>query len=456
MEKIPLDPGGESPEQGWDEYFRKHDPDPRAVCDVVLRLHKARKREGVIACINAALINGRSQPWMYTVLALEMKEAGRPQEDIERVLLSNVDFSAVNVSNILYSAAVLTRFGAKARALAMYRQASAVDPTRLEPYAMGLRLAREAEDPEAVAWAAAGILQRAWGTDHEKLHGDAQATASDMEAALRKIGNVQAADRLSEAVAQAAKRDLVVELSWSGKADLDLLVEEPSGAICSAENPVTMGGGIFVHDGFGSDQKDCYDKYVCPRGMSGDYRATVRHISGDVVGKRAVLEVVRYQGSSREIVDRFTIKLSDRDRVVRVTLQHGRLKNLTAVPLLESARDELGTARGNRRERLVGNTREGRRAGARFVEDRQRGRGRAGAPGYQPVITVLAEGVANTAMAVISGDRRYVRMTLVPTFSTITDVQTFSFISAAGSNPNGGGAGGGGTGGGGGGAGNGR
>ena len=433
-------------EKAWDEFFRKNDPDPRAVCDVVHRLHKAKRTDAVIACINAALIHGRSQPWMYTVLALEMERAGRPREDIERVLLSTVDFSAVNVSNILYSAAFLTRFGAKERALGMYRQASAVDPTRLEPYAMALRLAREAEDPATVAWAATGILQRAWGTDYKKLHSDAEATARDMEAALRKVGNDQAADRLSESLVEAAKRDLVIELSWSGKADLDLLVEEPAGAICSAENPVTMGGGIFVHDGFGGDQKDCYDKYVCPRGMSGDYRATARHISGDVVGKRAVLEVVRYQGSSREIVDRFTIKLSDRDRVVRVTLQHGRLKELTAVPLLEAPREELGTARGNGRNRLVRNTREGNKAGARFVEDRQRARGGAAAPGYQPVITIIADGVTNTANAVVSGDRRYVRMSLVPTFSTLTDVQTFSFISAAGSNPNSAQAGGGGTG----------
>jgi len=427
------------------------------VVDVVQRLHKAKRTDAVIACINAALINGRSQPWMYTVLALEMERAGKPKEDIERVLLSTVDFSAVNVSNILYSAAVLTRFGAKERALAMYEQASKVDPTRLEPYAMGLRLAREAENPEAVAWAAGGILQRAWGVDYEKLHRDARATAESMEQALRKVGNDAAAERLAQAVAEAAKLDLAIELSWSGKADLDLKVEEPSGATCSAENPATMGGGIFVHDGFGGDQKDCYDRYVCPRGMSGDYRAIVQHISGDVVGKRAVLEVVRYKGSSREIVDRFTIKLADHEKVVRVTLQHGRLKELAAVPLLEAPREDLGTARGNRRERLARNSRESQRAGARFVEDRMRVRNALGGPGYQPVITIIADGVTSTANAVVSGDRRYVRMSLVPTFSTLTDVQTFSFISAAGSNPNttqaGGGSGGGGLGNGGGGGG---
>jgi hypothetical protein len=374
---------------------------------------------------------------MYTILALEMERAGKPREEIERVLLSTVDFSAVNIPNILYSAAFLTRFGAKERALGMYRQASQVDPMRLEPYAMGLKLAREAEDADAVAWAASGILQRAWGTDYEKLHRDAETTARDLALVLRKNGNPEAADRLEGVVAEALKRDLVIELSWSGKADLDLKVEEPAGAICSADNPATMGGGVFVHDGFGGDQKDCFDKYVCPRGMSGDYRATVQHVSGDVVGKRAVLRVIRYQGSSREIEDQFTIKLSDQDKVVRVTLQHGRLKELTAIPLLDVPRDQ----RNNRPERLVGASRDSQRAGARFVEDRQRARGNAAAPGYQPVITVISEGIQSTAMAVVSGDRRYVRLSMAPFFSTLTDVQTFSFFNQGGGSTQTGGGG---------------
>jgi hypothetical protein len=414
-----------------------------AVLDVVDRLVKAKMSDAVIACLNAAVIHGQAQPWMYTVLALEMEKAGRPHDEIERALLSTVDFSAVNVTNILYSAAILTRFGARDRALAMYRQASSVDPTRLEPYALGLKLAREADDTDAVAWAASGILQRAWGAGHEPLHADAVATARDMEAAHRKAGDDEAADRLARAVAEALKRDLVIELSWSGKADLDLLVEEPSGAVCSAENPVTNGGGIFTHDGYGGDQKDCHDNYVCPQGMSGDYRVTVRHLSGEVVGKRAVLKIIRHQGSPREIEELFTIRLSDQDKVVRVTLTNGRLKEQAALQLLDMPREQPGAARRNRRERLAQNSRESRGGGAEFVEGRRRAPGGPGAPGYQPVITVLSEGVQNTAMAVISGDRRYVRLTMQPMFTAITDVNTFSFFTG---NVNTGGAATGGTG----------
>jgi len=50
------------------------------------------------------------------------------------------------------------------------------------------------------------------------------------------------------------------------------------------------------------------------------------------------------------------------------------------------------------------------------------------AAAYQPVITVLSEGTALTVQAVISHDRRFVRLTVLPLFSSIAkDVETFQF-----------------------------
>jgi general secretion pathway protein D len=50
------------------------------------------------------------------------------------------------------------------------------------------------------------------------------------------------------------------------------------------------------------------------------------------------------------------------------------------------------------------------------------------AAAYQPVITVLSEGTALTVQAVISHDRRFVRLTVLPLFSSIGDeVETFQF-----------------------------
>ena len=49
------------------------------------------------------------------------------------------------------------------------------------------------------------------------------------------------------------------------------------------------------------------------------------------------------------------------------------------------------------------------------------------AAAYQPVITVLSEGTALTVQAVVSSDRRFVRMTVVPFFSQIGAVTEFRF-----------------------------
>lgn len=49
------------------------------------------------------------------------------------------------------------------------------------------------------------------------------------------------------------------------------------------------------------------------------------------------------------------------------------------------------------------------------------------AAAQQPVIVILSEGTFLTVQAVISNDRRFVRLTLVPFFSRIGDVNTFKF-----------------------------
>ncbi len=50
-----------------------------------------------------------------------------------------------------------------------------------------------------------------------------------------------------------------------------------------------------------------------------------------------------------------------------------------------------------------------------------------------PVITTLPEGANMSAQAVVSADRRYVRITATPLFSTIPEVSTFNFATGGGS-----------------------
>lgn len=52
--------------------------------------------------------------------------------------------------------------------------------------------------------------------------------------------------------------------------------------------------------------------------------------------------------------------------------------------------------------------------------------------GFQPVITTVNEGITLSVTAVVSSDRRYVRLSVNPLFSSITDVFTFSFVGGGG------------------------
>jgi general secretion pathway protein D len=49
------------------------------------------------------------------------------------------------------------------------------------------------------------------------------------------------------------------------------------------------------------------------------------------------------------------------------------------------------------------------------------------AAAHQPVIVVLSEGTSLSVQAVVSSDRRFVRLTLVPFFSRIGEVREFTF-----------------------------
>lgn len=74
-----------------------------------------------------------------------------------------------------------------------------------------------------------------------------------------------------------------------------------------------------------------------------------------------------------------------------------------------------------------------------------------GAVGFQPIVQSIPTGINLNVLAVISADRRYVRLSLSPQFQQVTDIFTFSFATggAGGGVGIGGGQGGGGFGGGG-------
>ena len=56
------------------------------------QLTTERKYRQVVALIMAAIKNQQAQPWMYETMGLAMQADGRSLEDIDRMLMSAVDF----------------------------------------------------------------------------------------------------------------------------------------------------------------------------------------------------------------------------------------------------------------------------------------------------------------------------------------------------------------------------
>lgn len=435
-ESEPLATDAATPNQLWDDYFAKRHPSDVTVRALILKLHTARRHDHVVAAIRAAIRAGQAQPWMYEVLALSLEIEGAPQAEVERALLSQIDFSATDAQSLMMSAAYLTRFKADRPALKLYRQASELAPERPEPYLLGLKIARRLQDDDALVWAVRGVFASAWGDAHEQQHRDAANTVADRARELRESQQAAIADKLEAALADARQVDLRVRLEWSGDGDLDLTVHEPAGTVCSFENTRTTAGGVLTHDGHGPKQENCYDEYICAAAFPGVYRLEVRHAWGDIVGKRAKLTVTHHRGTPHESVRVISVPVTEEGSAVRVTVTNGRREQLLALP------DAAPKALPQASNRIVGELdARAQAAAARFRESlfRQVGGGGIvgggtpavgiGAVGYQPNITIVPDGITLNAQAVVSADRRYVRLTLNPSFNEVIDVLTFTFSS---------------------------
>lgn len=433
------------PEQIWPEYFSKHRPAEADFSKQILDLHNQGKHEHVIYAIQSALLNGQSQPWMYEVLALSMEISGRPKEDVQRVLLSLTDFGSANFESMMYSAAYLLRFGREEMALRLYRQASRQAPERAEPYILGLKLARKYPVDDAVLWAVTGILEFGWTKNYQQLHQEAEDAVVEETRRLRKANDQEALTEFQHAVQQSRRRDLRVTLTWNGPADLDLIVEEPGGTVCSFDSPDTPGGGIHLHDGFGPVANNCREEYVCPQGVSGTYRFRIKRAWGDVVGRRAQLTITEHAGSPAEKTIRQTVTIGDQDPVVPFALENGRRTRPRTVST--SQIDPVNAARpqfDRLRQRIIAPAGYAATDLERFHQSRdgsaavsaiRTAGATTGAVGYQSVISTVNDGTFLQVNPVVSADRRYVRVAVNPRFTTLTDVFSFSFLTEAATEP---------------------
>lgn len=156
-------------------------------------------------------------------------------------------------------------------------------------------------------------------------------------------------------------------------------------------------------------------------------------IAGDANRPAARLSEARRVATDKRrewIRKHLTVELRDKNKIAQLNAQLDALNDqqvdLAAVQLLEQLdkrRSRENMSRAVSELARARETREAlrRRAAASYAARRSRA-------GFFPVITVLPQGASLTASAVVSPDRRHVRVNVNPFFSSIGPVDTFNFF----------------------------
>ena len=413
--------------------------------------------------LSAAIACGRAEPWMYEALAVAMEAAGQPHDEVERALLSTAEFAS-SPSDLLALANYLARFGSPGRAIRLCKQVTNLDPANREAYALAMTLAARSDDVATLRWACPGVLSHEWPADQREIFTRAARLSKTTIDALEKAGHADEATDFRARVDQALVRDIELELSWNGDADIDMIVEEPPGTVCSLSSPRSTSGGTLLADSDATvdpTNTTHRERYVAAEAFPGTYRILVRRAWGKVAADTVTATVVLYRGTDNEQRLKRQLAVRADDAMVSIEVPAGRRQE----PLLDAqvaqdvvAQQQLG--RAILAQQLAGMVDPSAAASLSQSRGTPRATGtpgmpffRSGAVGYQPVISTLPEGTNMFAQAVVSADRRYVRITTTPLFSGVGQVTQFNSSGggAQGTGGGGGGGAGGGMGGGGGG-----
>ncbi|MFO0942162.1 MAG: hypothetical protein U0930_15605, partial [Pirellulales bacterium] len=408
-----------------------------------------------------------------------MEACNYPHAEIRRVLLSSVDFDS-NPDQAMEIAKYMTRKGMKKEALQLLQDLAVVQPLRYEVFALALPLAKETGDIEHLRWVCTGIVSKAWPKEYARIYDQADLLAQTTKVQLEQAGKKDEAKAFEAEVKGAKLRDLIVKVTWTGKADLDIRVQEPTGTVCSVTNPITVGGGVLVSDTSSLVEKPRLggfsEYYVCAAGYSGQYDILVRRIWGEVSGGKATVEIYSDFGTPEQKYISQEINVVDRAALLQVAVKNGHRQDPIADAQIAGVKaKQLATSRSLLAQYNPSSSSSSDSEGSSepSASDSERAAytlmrqnlmrnannfgfpNRGGAVGYMPITTVIPEGVFwNGLSGVVSADRRYVRLNGAwPSFSGIGEIFTFNFVAGTTSSTGAGtgGFGGGGLGGGGGG-----
>ena len=185
-----------------------------------------------------------------------------------------------------------------------------------------------------------------------------------------------------------------------------MLVEEPTGTVCSLRNPRTTAGGILLGDDIRQTGGDSFgghsQVYVCPKGFDGKYRMLVRRVWGNVTAGKVNVEVVTHCNTPKAIDVRKKIALDKDEAVVAFDLKDGRRKEALRDQQVANIVDgQLALNRQILAQQLAASIDSQSLLNlASAAGERRQRRGLpffgGGAVGYQPVITTCPKGAMSS------------------------------------------------------------
>jgi tetratricopeptide (TPR) repeat protein len=312
----------------WDRFYATHDESPSDLLEKIALLRREGRFQDVEAILRGFLRSHSpaAESWMYELLAVTVEYNQGEPTDVRQALTyaaqlagkGNVPDNLVTIADLLYLR------GYYDQAAPLLDQAMEKIPHRSEPLLMSMNLAQKTEDPRRMADALERLLALGWPGHDETLRAEARRQAQALARTLREDGRAAEAVALLGRLAESESRDLFVRLTWTGRADLDLAVDEPLGATARYETSRTVFGGAIVKNGRGKDSEEVY---TCPRGFDGAYTVRVETIVNDPDRPvaEAHLEIISHEGTPAEQKQTRTISVAMPEPVV-VHLQGGRRK----------------------------------------------------------------------------------------------------------------------------------
>ena len=439
----------------WTNYFAQKNVDHALVHDVVRRLSKEMRTDKqnadqIVALIEAAILSGNAQPWMYEALTLSLYFNEAPKAKVLRAALSAADFCQDPIDLLNVGFVMRELFDLEQQAFPLYQQALENMPPQRELCAATLRLAQglfeKYNDEESLRWIGLVAISHEWdGALGAKLALDANDALAMLENRLLKQDRNEEAEQLALDIREAKLRDFVVTVEWTGDAGIDLMVSEPSHSLCWFKNPRSASGGLLksapaVNPARISNQSAAKKiSYVVPKGFNGNYSLILNKSWGTLANDLIKVTVVTNTVPGEVKPEGIALRMEPEGIVLDYTLETGRRTESVSEAELTAAAPQMNAAQQvvNRNallQRLVDDGVLGQAAtapvaavvpvsnpditdylfGSRYI-------------GYAPVIEIVEQGVTfDSPMIAVSPDRRYVLMTINQEFQSIVAVPQYN------------------------------